>query len=285
MTEIGLAREQDVEDTVQPTVKSHMTGSPISVEADASALSALDLMIDHGIRHLPVVGHQSNVVGVLSFDDLRAAFPVTISLANPPKSEDRPVLRDIAVGEVMTHAPVTVHDGQPLEEAAQLMADLRIGCLPVIDADGRLDGILSETDVLQALVTTLWAQRRGLTATDRPAAARDVVELLRDERDRIRAQLEDYERVERGITETETELPMDEAEEGADRTDAALTEALSDLAARRLRAIDHALERADRGELLQCERCEGTIPDGRLRALPGTTLCVRCARETEAGGA
>ncbi len=57
-------------------VKAFMTGTPISIEPDMSALAALDLMIDHAIRHLPVVESDGRVVGIVSFEDLRAALPV-----------------------------------------------------------------------------------------------------------------------------------------------------------------------------------------------------------------
>jgi RNA polymerase-binding transcription factor DksA len=60
-----------------------------------------------------------------------------------------------------------------------------------------------------------------------------------------------------------------------------LTEALDALAIRRLRAIDHALERAHAGRLEVCDGCGGRIPLPRLRALPGTTLCIDCARARE----
>jgi acetoin utilization protein AcuB len=274
--EVGRKKEE----TMQPKVKSFMTGSPVTIEADLSALAALDLMIDHGIRHLPVVDGQRRVVGIVSFDDLRAAFPIAISLVDPPGLDDRPVLRDILVGEVMTHAPVTIREDQLLEEAAQVMADLRIGCLPLVDADGRIDGILSETDLLQALVTTLWAQRRPAHEGE-PHAGLGIVEVLRAERDRIVSRLEGYEHYEQEITQSERAQVVDEGDRSTDRADAALTQQLADMAAQRLRSIEHALDRAGRGELSRCERCEGEIPEARLRALPSTTLCVRCAREAE----
>ena len=144
---------------MQPTVKSHMTGSPIALEADASALSALDLMIDHGIRHLPVIDADRRVLGVVGFNDLRAAFPIPISLAAPPASDERPELRELVVGEVMSEAPFTIHASQTVEEAAQIMVDRRVSCVPVVDDEGRIDGILTETDLLQALLTALWAER------------------------------------------------------------------------------------------------------------------------------
>jgi len=146
---------------VTPRVKSYMTGSPIALEADALALAALDLMIEHGIRHLPVIDAHRRVVGVVGFNDLRAAFPIPLSLTAPPASEDRPELRELTVSEVMSDSPVTIRAGESVEQAAQIMIEKRIGCLPVVDGEGRIEGILSETDLLQALLTALWAERRG----------------------------------------------------------------------------------------------------------------------------
>jgi len=138
-----------------------MTGSPIALEGDAAALLALDLMIDRGIRHLPVIDGDRRVIGVVAFNDLRAAFPIPISLSAPPRSEERPELRELTVSEVMSEAPITIDAEQPVEEAAQMMVDRHISCLPVVDAEGRIDGILTETDLLQALLTALWAERMG----------------------------------------------------------------------------------------------------------------------------
>jgi RNA polymerase-binding transcription factor DksA len=55
--------------------------------------------------------------------------------------------------------------------------------------------------------------------------------------------------------------------------------ALADWAEHRLRALDHALGLAAQGKLGVCDRCGGSIPLARLRALPGTTLCIACARQ------
>lgn len=154
--ERGLAPK---ESNVDPTVKTFMTGSPIALEADAAALAALDLMIEHGFRHLPVVDAKRRVVGVVGFNDLRASFPIPISLSAPPPGDQRPELLELSVSDVMSDAPITITADHPVEEAAQIMLDKRIGCLPVVDDQGRLDGILSETDLLQALLTSLWTAR------------------------------------------------------------------------------------------------------------------------------
>lgn len=262
---------------METEVKAFMTGSPVSIEPEASALAALDLMIEHGIRHLPVVDPSRRVCGVVSFDDLRAALPLPLDLRVPPTADERRIARDFAVAEVMTHAPVTIRHGAPLEEAAERMVERRIGCLPVVDENGRLDGILSETDLLHALVTALWSAR-GHGSAPEPAG---LVDSLEREREHLARQLAAYEHHEQEITETRRETPLDAAETGSGVEEGWLTEQLAELASRRLRAIDRALERERRGELTVCERCGGPIPEARLRALPGSSLCIRCAREAE----
>ena len=261
-------------------LKAFMTGSPIAIEADASALGALDLMIEHGIRHLPVVDPERRVLGVLSFDDLRAAFPQPISLKAPPPVAERPFMGELPVGEVMTYAPVTASADLPLEEAAELLTERRIGCLPVLDAEGRLEGIITETDMLQALATLLFTQRTGRPPR-RVRGEPGLADTLRREHGRLLRRLGDYEQHEREITEHRRDEPLDGAEQGAEATEAQFTAELAGLAVHRLRALEHALERADAGKLGRCESCGGVIPAARLRALPSTTLCIRCARRAE----
>jgi acetoin utilization protein AcuB len=260
-------------------VKTLMTGQPVSIEPDAPALAALDLMVEHGIRHLPVVDPEARVCGVLSFDDLRAALPGAVSLRVLPTTADRQAAGGIAVGEVMTYAPLTIRYDAPLEEAAQRMAEERVGCLPVVDEEGRLDGILTETDCLHALVTMLWSERRGDSL--RPAEPPSLVATLESEARALAEQLDTYERREQALTDAERDTPYDFGDRSQAREDGWLTERLADLAARRLRAIEHALERDRTGRLGQCEQCGGRIPDARLRAMPSTTLCVRCATRAE----
>ena len=138
-------------------VKSFMTGAPISIEPDTSALAALDLMIEHAIRHLPVVDASQQLHGIVSFEDLRAALPIPLRLADPPGVEARRAASDVSVRDAMTPAPVTIREDAPLQEAVTRMLEGRFGSLPVVDAEGRLDGILTETDLLQALATVLWS--------------------------------------------------------------------------------------------------------------------------------
>jgi CBS domain-containing protein/RNA polymerase-binding transcription factor DksA len=261
-------------------VKNWMSGDPVALDAEASALEALDLMVDRGIRHLAVVDAGRRVVGVVSIEDLRAAMPFAVRRGAPPSPEERALAREWAVSDVMSYAPETVLEGAPLAEAAQLMADRRIGCLPIVDERGRLAGMLSETDVLHALVTTLWSDR----VRDRRAEASQLdllVEELCRERAAVAQRLDGYHDVERELSADLHDRPADLPERGSELREVSLTERLDEMASRRLEAIDRALDHAAQGRLGVCDACGGEIPVARLRAIPGTTLCVACARNAE----
>jgi CBS domain-containing protein/RNA polymerase-binding transcription factor DksA len=265
------------------TVKEWMSGDPVSIAADASALEALERMQDRGIRHLPVLDASKRVIGVLSIDDLRAALPFDVSLREAAHGADAESAREWCVGDVMTHAPVTLQETDSLAEAAERMAARRIGCLPIVDEKGRLAGILSETDLLNALASLLWANRREKR---RPAPLPELERLVADltrEREALLRRRDRYHAAERELSTHAQREPLDMADEGADRTEFLLTEALDEHALRRLRALDHALERADQGVLDTCDSCGRRIPLARLRALPGTSQCIDCARRAERG--
>jgi acetoin utilization protein AcuB len=265
------------------SVKEWMSGDPVAIDADASALEALELMQDRGIRHLPVLDPKRKVVGVVSLEDLRAALPFPIAMRQPPNASDRETAREWRVGDVMSHAPVTLKEGDALAEAAERMADRRIGCLPIVDADGRLAGMLTETDLLHALATLLWS---GDVRQKRRRARGDdldhVVAELRREREALAAKLTGYRALERDLSTHPAREPLDFSDAGSDMATLRVTEGLDALGTRRLAAHDHALERAAQGKLGVCERCGGKIARARLRALPGTPVCIACARK---GGA
>lgn len=264
------------------TVKEWMSGDPVSVTADASALEALERMQNRGIRHLPVVDGAERVVGVISIDDLRAALPFEVSLRRPASGVQAESASEWCVGDLMTHAPVTLREGDALVDAAEQMAERRIGCVPIVDGSTvRLKGLLSETDLLHALSSILWTDRvRERRARPLPELERLVTELTR-ERETLARKLDKYHALERDLATHASREPIDAADEGSDLAELHVTEALDELAIRRLRALDHALERADKGQLEICDGCGGRIPLARLRALPGTSLCIACARAGE----
>jgi acetoin utilization protein AcuB len=261
-------------------VKAHMTGDPISTHPSASALEAFELIQRHGIRHLPVVDSTRRVVGVLSINDLQAALPIGATSTQALSPREREIAIEWRVGELMTYAPETLGAEDSLADAADRMAERRIGCLPIVDAEGRLLGILSETDLFRALASTAWSATLGEERTEE-AATIELTAALREERARIAERVEGYRSAERELAAIQHDEPMDDPERAADLREAGFLERLDELAANRLGAIDRALERAEQGTLTECSDCGGTIPVARLRAMPESTRCVACARRTE----
>lgn len=119
-------------------VNEYMSNSPVTVRDDADYKSAFELMDKGGLHHLPVMNASEEMVGILALRDLQFAARYF---------KEAPV----EMCEIM-HTPVmTVATGSLLSGAASLMREHRIGCLPVIDGDNHVEGMLTETDLFRAL--------------------------------------------------------------------------------------------------------------------------------------
>jgi CBS domain-containing protein/RNA polymerase-binding transcription factor DksA len=265
---------------MQTSVKEFMSGDPVSIQVDASALEAYETMLRHGIRHLPVLGPDARVVGVITADDLAATLAVPQRPQRPLEPGEARDARGWSVGEIMTHAPEALERDATLAEAAERMAEGRLGCLPIVDEKGRLEGLLSETDLLHALASVA-----GGGAPRARSRQRDLDELVAhfgQERARIARELDGYHALERELSTDAHDRPMDLPERSAELDVVSLAGSLETLAARRLAGLDRALDHAHQGRLSVCDACGGPISLPRLRALPGTTLCIDCARAAEA---
>jgi CBS domain-containing protein/RNA polymerase-binding transcription factor DksA len=261
-------------------VKEWMTADPVTTEPQAPARDALALMVEHDIRHLPVVDARGRVVGVLSIDDLRAALPASAGKGAHPDALAHLELGAGRVGELMSFTPECTTADTPLAEAADRMAELRIGCLPVIESQGGLVGILTETDALRALASEYWSSERR-ERRPRESELESLVTRMRAERQRLERSLREYRETEQRFGAHGREEPLDFSERAADASESEHAGLLRDLAERRLGGLDRALERAEAGRLHFCEHCGRRIPLARLRALPHTTLCIACAHTSE----
>jgi acetoin utilization protein AcuB len=134
-------------------VKDSMTREVVALSPGTTAADALALCREKRIRHLPVL-EQGRLAGIVSDRDLRSAAP---SLGDPGRAE---ALQSLQISDIMTRDVVTTHPGDPIEEAANRMREKRIGCLPVVE-DGDLVGILTSSDVMEALVQLTGAHEPG----------------------------------------------------------------------------------------------------------------------------
>ncbi len=136
-------------------VKDWMTPSTITIQEDATLPDAHELMKEYGIRRLPVVDAHGKLTGILSQTDVREAQPsdaTSLSIY-----ELNYLLAKLRVKKVMTHNVTTVTAEATVAEAARLMLEQKIGGLPVVDAQKKLVGIITESDIFR-MVVKLYAQ-------------------------------------------------------------------------------------------------------------------------------
>lgn len=153
-------------------VRECMTLKPVVITPDTSATDALRLMRERQIRRLPVLDGHGRLVGIVSDRDLLHASP------SPATSlaiwEIHDLLAKLKVDKVMTCDVFTVTEDTPLEEAARIMADSRIGGLPVMQGTV-LVGIITESDLFKALLQMLGGRRSGVRVTVATSGAKGTV--------------------------------------------------------------------------------------------------------------
>jgi acetoin utilization protein AcuB len=130
-------------------VREWMTTPVFSVSPLTSLSAAHQTMKEHGIRRLPVVDHD-RLVGIITIGDVREASPsdaTTLSIW-----ELNYLWAQLTVEKIMTRAVMTVKPGDSILDAAQIMLEHKVSGLPVLDAEEKIVGILTESDIFRMLV-------------------------------------------------------------------------------------------------------------------------------------
>ena len=143
-------------------VGERMTRNPVTIREDESIDDGLHLMRERKVRRLPVMDQAGQMVGMVSDKDLLHAAP------SPATSlsvyELHYLLAKLKIKQIMSSQVIWVSPDTPIEEAARIMADNKIGGLPVVQ-DKKLVGIITETDIFRVLVELLGARTAGLRVT------------------------------------------------------------------------------------------------------------------------
>ena len=134
-------------------VSDVMQAAVLTITPKTSLPEAIRLVQHRGIRHLPVV-EDDRLVGIVSDRDLKRAM--ASSATSLERHELQYLLDTVTVDEIMTRAVITIGRMFPIEEAARIMVKEKVSALPVTE-QGRLIGIVTETDVLELFVRGMGA--------------------------------------------------------------------------------------------------------------------------------
>lgn len=139
-------------------IKDIMIKNVLTISPDTFLKDALTTMEENRIRHLPVINEEEEIVGIISDRDLRDASP-SIFETTHNELMNKPI-KELMITDVITALP---HDF--VEEAANMMMENQISCLP-IEEDGKIAGIITEKDLLNTLVK--------LTGADTPSSRLEI---------------------------------------------------------------------------------------------------------------
>jgi CBS domain-containing protein len=130
-------------------VENIMTREAICIDMDTALGEAMELCLQNRVRHLPVVDELKHLAGLVTDRDLRAAISPRLGTLSE-NNRDRETL-GFRVHRIMARHVVSTSADATLAEAAQLMLTNRIGCLPVVDGERCVIGIITTSDLLRYL--------------------------------------------------------------------------------------------------------------------------------------
>ncbi len=179
-------------------VSDWMTKKVILLYPDDYLSDAIALMREHRIKHLPVLKND-RLKGILSDRDIKEYSPSKATALD--MYELHYLLAKTRVQEVMSTKVITTTLDTAIEEAAMVLLDRSIGCLPVLD-QGRLVGIISDKDIFRALVDITGVRYGGnricVTIEDRAGSIKEVADIIRKHNFRLQGILTSYEGVKEG---------------------------------------------------------------------------------------
>lgn len=143
-------------------VKNRMSTPVITIEPDIPIMEALNLMKNKQIRRMPVVDSKGKLIGIVSDKDLLNAGPSDATSLSV--WEINYLVGKITVKKVMTKNVLAINENTPIEEAARIMVDNKVGGLPVMSGN-MIVGIITESDLFKVLLELMGARESGIRAT------------------------------------------------------------------------------------------------------------------------
>lgn len=177
-------------------IKDWMTREVITVTPDTSMLKASQILKEKNIRRLPVIDEQGKLVGIVTDRDIKDASPSKATTLDV--HELYYLLSEIKVKDIMTPNPITIGIEDTVEKAAIRMLKKKIEGMPVIDEEGKVVGIITDTDIFKVLIDItgvhLGGIQMGFTLENKPGTLKAILDVLKKHDARILSILSSYEK-------------------------------------------------------------------------------------------
>jgi acetoin utilization protein AcuB len=177
-------------------VKNWMSKNVVSIDVSDSMRDAMKLLKEHGIRMLPVM-KKGKLVGIVTDRDLKKA-----SASDATSLEGHELLyllEKIEVKDLMTKDPITVPPDYTAEETAQVLLENKISGAPVVDDNGQVVGVITQTDLFRVLISLTGVGNGGIQfgfqVEDKPGSIKEVTDIIREFRGRMVSILTSYDDV------------------------------------------------------------------------------------------
>jgi len=180
-------------------VANWMTKDVITITPDRSMMKVSKVMKDKDISRVPVVDEDGKILGIVSDRDIKDASPSKATTLD--MHELYYLLSEIKIKDIMTKKPVTIRENETVEKAAVLMLEGNFGGLPVLDEQGVVVGIITDTDIFKVLVEISGVYEGGaqvcLQISTEPGSLGPVLDFIKDSGARIMSVMT------RNVSETE----------------------------------------------------------------------------------
>jgi len=180
-------------------VRNWMSQPVITIEVNDSMQKALQLLKENRIKILPVL-KKGALKGIVTDRDLKkksASDATTLEI-----HELFYLISKIKIKEIMTPNPITVPLDFTIEETAEVLLKNKISGVPVLDREGKVVGIITQTDIFRSLISLTGIGKRGIqfafALADRPGSIKEVTDIIRRHGGSLASILTSYEQVPKG---------------------------------------------------------------------------------------
>jgi acetoin utilization protein AcuB len=181
-------------------VKNWMSREVVTVDSEDSMETAVKRMKENRIRLLPVLMKRDVLVGVVSDGDIKRASASDATSLDV--HELIYLLGRLKVKDIMTRDPITVRWDHTVEETAEILLEHKIPGVPVLGPEGRLAGVITQSDIFRVLISLTGVGKRGiqfaLRIEDQPGTIKTAADAIRSHGGRLVSILTSYEGVTKG---------------------------------------------------------------------------------------